>query len=140
VTADDFAWEVLADASADAQMLYEPLAAARALLPNTPEPERQRIVERTLRALHGAGLIVFVRGGDPPGRAFSDPERHLADDEVDEVLASPGWRTIPVGSDGTKVWLAATEAGRRTWAEHAPSEVVERRTTEDGGDAPDGAA
>src|SRR5687768_14481721 len=87
VTSDDFAWEVLADASADAQMLYEPLAAARALLPDTPEPERQRVVERTLRALHGAGLIVFVRGGEPPGAAFGDPERQLPDDEVDAVIS-----------------------------------------------------
>jgi hypothetical protein len=138
VTSDDFAWEVLADASADVQMLYEPLASARTLLPDTPEPERQRIVERTLRALHGAGLIVFVRGGDPPDTAFSDPERHLADDEVDEVLASPGWRTIPVGDDGTRVWLAATEAGRRTWAEQAPADVVERRAAENGDEGGDG--
>ena len=130
MTSDDFAWEVLADASADAQMLYEPLAAARALLPDTSEPERQRVVERTLRALHGAGLIVFVRGGDPPGAAFSDPERHLADEEVDELLAGPGWRTVPVGPEGTRVWLAATEAGRRTFAEDAPPEIIARRAAE----------
>jgi hypothetical protein len=134
VTSDDFAWEVLADASADAQMLYEPLAAARALLPDTPEPERQRVVERTLRALHGAGLIVFIRGGEPPGAAFGDPERHLPDDEVDAVISGPGWRTVPVGDDGTRVWLVATEAGRRAYAEDAPPDVVARRAAD--GDGP----
>jgi hypothetical protein len=134
VTADDFAWEVLADAAADAQMLYEPLAAARTLLPDMPEPERQRVVERTLRALHGAGLISFVRGGDPPAVAFADPDRHLSDDEVDALLAGPGWRSVPVGDDGTTVWLAATDAGRRAYAEDAPPEVIARR----GGDEPPG--
>jgi hypothetical protein len=130
VTSDDFAWEVLADASADAQMLYEPLAVARTLYPDTPELDRQRVVERTLRSLHGAGLIAFVRGGEPPGAAFGDPERHLPDDEVDEVISGSGWRTVPVGADGTRIWLAATEAGRRAFAEDAPPEVVARRSTD----------
>jgi hypothetical protein len=127
VTSDEFAWEVLSDAAEEAQMLYEPLAAARTLLPDLPEPDRQRVVERTLRSLHGAGLIAFVRGGDPPGAAFADSERHLDEDEVDAVISGPGWRTVPVGSDGTKVWFAATDAGRRAYAEDAPPEIVARR-------------
>jgi hypothetical protein len=127
VTSDEFAWEVLSDAADEAQMLYEPLAAARTLLPELAEPDRQRVVERTLRSLYGAGLIAFVRGGDPPGAAFADPDRHLGEDEVDAVISGPGWRTVPVGSDGTKVWFAATEAGRTAYAEDAPPHVAARR-------------
>jgi len=133
VTSDDFAWEVLSDAADEAQMLYEPLAAARTLLPDLSEPDRQRVVERTLRALFGAGLIAFVRGGDPPGAAFTDPDRHLGEDEVDALISGPGWRTVPVGSDGTKVWFAATDAGKRAYAEDAPPEIVARRS----GDEPE---
>jgi hypothetical protein len=127
VTSDEFSWEVLSDAAEEAQMLYEPLAAARTLLPDLSEPDRQRVVERTLRALHGAGLIAFVRGGDPPGAAFADPDRHLGEGEVDAVISGPGWRTVPVGADGTKVWFAATEAGRKAYAEDAPPHVAARR-------------
>jgi DNA-binding transcriptional ArsR family regulator len=126
VTPDDFAWEVLADVSEEAQMLYEPLATLRASLPDTPEAERQRIVERTLRALYGAGLIVLVRGGQPPTAALADPARHLGDDVVDSLIAGSGWRTVPVGSDGTEVWVSATDAGRRALAE-APPEITARR-------------
>ena len=131
MTNDDFAWDVLADAAADAQMLYEPLAAARALLPDVPEAERQRIVERTLRSLRGAGLIAFVRGGEPATAAFGDPDRRLSDDEVDEVISGPDWRSVPVGQHGTKVWLAATDAGRRAYEDDAPAEVVARHSGDD---------
>jgi hypothetical protein len=135
VTNDDFAWDVLADAAADAQMLYEPLAAARTLLPDVPEAERQRIVERTLRSLHGAGLIAFVRGGDPAATALADPDRHLSDDEVDDVISGPDWRSVPVGQEGTKVWLAATDAGRRAYEDDAPPEVVARHAGDNGAPA-----
>jgi hypothetical protein len=119
VTPDEFAWEVLADTVAeDGQMLYEPLAALRALVPETAEPERQRIVERTLRALQGAGLIAFVRDGDP--------DRGLDEEELDAAIAASGWRTVPVGAEGTDVWLVATDAGRRA-LDDAPPEVSERR-------------
>ena len=126
MTPDDLAWEVLLGLDEEPQMLYEPLATLRAVAPDVSEPERQRTVERTLRAMHGAGLIVFVRGGDPPTAAIADPGRHLDDGEIDELIAGPGWRTVPVGADGTEIWLAVTDAGRRALAE-APPEIASRR-------------
>jgi hypothetical protein len=119
VSPDEFAWEVLSDTVAEeGQMLYEPLAALRALLPEAAEPERQRIAERTLRALHGAGLIAFVRDGDP--------EQRLAEEELEAAIAANGWRTVPVEAEGRDVWLVATEAGRRA-LDDAPPGVAERR-------------
>ena len=119
MTPDEFAWEVLADTVAeDGQMLYEPLVALRTLVPETAEAERQRIAERTLRALHGAGLIAFVRDGDP--------SQQLDAEELEAAIAAAGWRTVPVGAEGTAVWLVATDAGRRA-VDEAPPEVSARR-------------
>src|SRR4029450_12845872 len=88
VSPDEFAWEVLSDTVAEeGQMLYEPLAALRTLLPEAAEPERQRIAERTLRALHGAGLIAFVRDGGP--------QQRLAQGELAAASAAHGWGAAP---------------------------------------------
>lgn len=124
--ADDFAWDVLADTvEEDGQMLYETMVAARSRLPEATEEERQAVVERTLRALAGAGLIAVSR--EDEGAAAAP----LGDDELDEVLAGRGWRTVPPGPDGSSVWLRATPAGVQALDEEAPADVRARRAAAD---------
>ena len=121
--ADDVAWDLLADTiDEDGQMLYETLVAARTRLPDASEEERQGIVERTLRALMGAGLIVVAR---EDGGGTGTP---LGDDELDEVLAGRGWRTVPPGPDGSSIWIRATPAGVQALEHEAPPDVRARRS------------
>ena len=123
--ADDVAWDLLADTiDEDGQMLYETLVAARSRLPEANEEERQGIVERTLRALAGAGLIVVAR---EDGSGAGAP---LADEELDEALAGRGWRTVPPGPDGSSTWIRATPAGVQALEQEAPPEVRARRAAE----------
>jgi len=123
VDADDVAWDLLADTiDEDGQMLYETLVAARSRLPDANEDERQGIVERTLRALAGAGLIVVAREDDRGARS------PLVDEELDEVLAARGWRTVPPGPDASSIWIRATPAGVQALEQEAPPEVRARRT------------
>jgi len=117
-----FAWEVLAaTVDEDGQMLYEPLVAVRGELPDEPEAERQALVERTLRALVGAGLIELRRAD------ADDPAARLDDDEVDAVLHARGWRTLPPGPEGSATWLRATPAGVQALGQEAPPELRSRR-------------
>jgi hypothetical protein len=125
VDADDVAWDLLADTiDEDGQMLYETLVAARSRLPDASEEERQGIVERTLRALAGAGLIVVAR---EEGSGAGTP---LADEELDEALAGRGWRTVPPGPDGSSIWIRATPAGVQALEQEAPPGVHARRRAE----------
>jgi hypothetical protein len=125
VDADDLAWNLLADTiDEDGQMLYETLVAARSRLPESSEDERQGIVERTLRALAGAGLIIVTReDGAGPGSP-------LGDEELDEALAGRGWRTVPPGPDGSSIWIRATPAGVQALEHEAPPDVRARRAAE----------
>jgi len=125
VDADNVAWGLLADTiDEDGQMLYETLVAVRSRLPEASEEERQGIVERTLRALLGAGLIVVAR---EDGSGARSP---LADEELDEVLAGRGWRTVPPGPDGSSIWIRATHAGAQALEQEAPPDVRARRSAE----------
>jgi hypothetical protein len=122
VDADNLAWDLLADTvEEDGQMLYEPLVAARTRLPDLTDAERQAVVERTLRALVGAGLVAVFR--ELPDEAPAS----LDDEELDAVLAARGWRTVPPGHDGSTVWLRATPAGLQALDDEAPPEVRARR-------------
>jgi hypothetical protein len=126
VDTDDFAWDVLADTvEEDGQMLYEPLVAARSALPDSTDGERQALVERTLHALVGAGLIAVFRERE------DDQPAPLDDAELDAVLAGRGWRTVPPGPDGSSIWLRATPAGVQALDEEAPPAVRERRAAAD---------
>ena len=123
--ADDVAWDLLADTiDEDGQMLYETLVAARSRLPEANEEERQGIVERTLRALAGAGLIAVAR---EDGSGARSP---LADAELDEVLAGRDWRTVPPGPEGSSIWIRATPAGIQALEQEAPPDVRARRAAE----------
>jgi len=125
VDADDVAWDLLADTiDEDGQMLYETLVAARSRLPESSEEEQQGIVERTLRALVGAGLIVVAR---EDGSGSASP---LGDEELDEVLAGRGWRTVPPGPEGSSIWIRATPAGVQALEQEAPPGVRARRAAE----------
>jgi hypothetical protein len=122
VDADDLAWDLLADTvEEDGQMLYEPLVAARTRFPDLADADRQAIVERTLRALVGAGLVSVSR------ELQDEPPASLDDEELEAVLAGRGWRTVPPGHDGSTVWLRATPAGVQALDEDAPPEVRARR-------------
>jgi hypothetical protein len=122
VDADDLAWDVLADTvEEDGQMLYEVLVAARSRLPDMSEEDRQGVVERTLRALAGAGLVAVTREEEGASPVAVD------DDELDEVLAGRDWRTVPPGPSGSAVWLRATAAGIQALEQEAPPEVRARR-------------
>jgi hypothetical protein len=98
--------------------------AARTRLPEASEDECQGIVERTLRALLGAGLIVVAR---EDGAGTSSP---LDDAALDEVLAGRGWRTVPPGPDGSSIWIRATPAGAQALEQDAPPDVRARRSAE----------
>ena len=123
--ADDVAWGLLADAiDEDGQMLYETLVAVRTRLPEAGEEERQGIVERTLRALVGAGLIAVTREDGGGSRT------RLGDEELDQALAGRGWRTVPPGPDGSSIWIRATPAGIQALEQEAPPDLRARRAAE----------
>lgn len=123
--ADNVAWDLLADTiDEDGQMLYETLVAVRSRLPEASEEEQQGIVERTLRALAGAGLVVVVR---EDGSGTRSP---LRDEELDEALAGRGWRTVPPGPDGSSIWIRATPAGVQALEQEAPPDVRARRAAQ----------
>lgn len=70
------------------------------------------MAERILRELFDEGLIYFfcVTNEDVSGSA-DDPRCRLSREEVETVLASDGWRKVPLGEGITDIRFAATKKG-----------------------------
>jgi len=97
--------ELLLNAFAFVNGVYEAWWRANALFPERALSERLAIAEQAIRELLDQGLIVLVRDdNDPKGS-------EVLGSETEEVLKR--WDTWAIGSDGIKVHFTTTNAGEK---------------------------
>jgi len=97
--------EMLLDAFAYVNGVYEAWWRANTLFPERALSERLGLAERTVRELLAQGLIVLVRDDDDPQGT------EIPGSETEEVLKR--WDTWAIGSDGIKVYFKITTAGKK---------------------------
>lgn len=109
-----FKRELLLDAFAHVNGVYEAWWRANKLFPDMALSERLAIAEQAVSDLLAEGLIVLIRDEhNPQGSEIPRPE-------TDEVLKR--WDTWAIGSEGIKVHFTTTTAGEKLVNEGGASE------------------
>jgi hypothetical protein len=101
----DYKWELLHDAFAYTNGVYEAWWRANALFPDRAVSERLAMAEQAMRELLAEGLIVLIRDeADPQGS-------EIPSSDTEEVLKRID--TWEVAYEGIKVYFTTTSAGDR---------------------------